>query len=35
MKFKHKVKDHKRKVWIDFESFGPNHLGIGDQKGSK
>ena len=28
MKFKYKVYDHKRKVWIDFGSFGPNSLGI-------
>ena len=33
MKFKHKVNDHKRKVGIDFGSFGPNSLGIGGQKG--
>ena len=33
MKFKHKVYDHKRKVGIDFESFGPNSLGIRGQKG--
>ena len=28
MKFKHKVYDHKRKVGINFGSFGPNSLGI-------
>ena len=34
MKFKHKVYDHKRKVGIDFGSFGPNSLGIrGKKKG--
>ena len=32
MKFKYKVDDHKRKVGIDFGSFGPNSLGIRDQK---
>ena len=32
MKFKHKVYDHKGKVWIDFGSFGPNRLGIRGQK---
>ena len=26
MKFKHKVYDHKRKVGIDFGSFGPNNI---------
>jgi hypothetical protein len=26
MKFKHKVYDHKRKVGIDFGSFGPNRI---------
>ena len=35
MKFQHKVYDHKRKVGIDFGSFGPNSLGIRDQKGPK
>ena len=35
MKFRHKVYDHKRKVGIDFESFGPNRLGIRDQIGPK
>ena len=34
MKFKHKVYDRKRKVGIDFGSFGPNSLGI-RPKGSK
>ena len=29
---KHKVYDHKRKVGIDFVSFGPNSLGIRGQK---
>ena len=33
MKFKHKVYEHKRKVGIDFGSFGPNSLGIRGQKG--
>ena len=28
MKFKHKVYDHKRKVGIDFGSFGPIILGV-------
>ena len=32
MKFKHKVYDHKKKVGIDFGSFGPNSLGIRGQK---
>ena len=35
MKFKHKVYDHKRKVGIDFVSFGPNSLGIRGQKGAQ
>jgi len=35
MKFKHKVYDHKRKVGIDFGSFGPNSLGIRGPKGPK
>ena len=30
-----KQQDHKRKVWIDFVSFGPNSLGIRGQKGPK
>ena len=33
MKFEHKVNDHKRKVGIDFGSFGPNSLGILGQSG--
>ena len=35
MKFWHKVYDHKKKVGIDFGSFGPNILGIRGQKGLK
>ena len=35
MKFWHKVYDHKRKVGIDFGSFGPNSLGIRGQKGAQ
>ena len=35
MKFKHKVYDHKRKVEMDFGSFGPNSLGIRGLKGPK
>ena len=35
MKFKHKVYDNKRKVGIDFGSFGPNSLGIRGQKGAQ
>ena len=33
MKFKHKVYDHKKKVGIDFGSFGHNSLGIKGPKG--
>jgi len=35
MKFKHKAYDHKRKVGIDFGSFGPNSLGKRGPKGPK
>jgi len=35
MKFKHKVYDYKRKVGIDFGSFGPNSLGKRGPKGPK
>ena len=35
MKFKHKVYDHKRKVGIDFGSWGLNNLGIKGQKGAQ
>ena len=35
MQFKHKVYDHKRKIGINFGSFGPNYLGIRGQKGAQ